>query len=275
METRLSDIGTPEPWHDPELPFLEVLGREIRYKAERAAGLHEQRLHPTLATQRRRLVNTDADAALRPTRARVERDGASRDGASRLALRMGRRSLMLMALLCLLGATAYGAGLVLSSTPQNPLAPGRSAFTLVASGGSGSAGWKLQLYTRGSEVCRVLSVAETEASACAERPSAGQLEATSAEGPSDRYVFGVVGEDILRVRVRIGHQTRMLATLEPSAAQRRRADLPAHVRYYVAMLRRFPTSSDPSALVEGLDFDGRPLGSPVPSCVETGEPGRC
>lgn len=261
-------MGISEPWHDPELRFLEVLDREVRLKAERAADLRQQRLQPVLATQRLRGAQTRV--ALPAPNAR-----AKRGEASRLALRMGRRSLTLMALLCLLGATAYGAGLVLSNAPRNPLVQGRGAFALVASGGAGDAAWKLRLYTRGGELCRALSVAETESSACAERPSAARVQASSAASPSHRYVFGVTGGKVLGVRVRAGDQTQTLATLAPSAGLRRRAGLPARVRFYVVVLRDMAASSNRAALVQALGVNGLSLGGPVPTCIETGQPGGC
>jgi hypothetical protein len=274
-----------EPWHDPELPFLDVLEQAVRRKAERATIRHEQRGHLSFSAGERRSGVSMPEAHAVPqgwrspgptgpsTAVPAASTTARRHDAMRRSGRVARRSLTLMALLCLIGASAYGASEVFSSSAPSPLGGKRGAFVLVASGKSGADRWKMRLYTRGSELCRVLSVAETEASDCASAPSAKQVEVTSAESPSHRYLFGVTGSGVGRVRIRLGHKTRVLSTRAP--AHERSTGLPAQVRYFLAVVARPAGGANPQAMVEGLSTADRPLGKPVASCLETGEPGRC
>ena len=274
------------PWHDPELHFLDVLEQEVRRKAERSAIRHEERQHlafsgahgsGALPSHRRdTLEAVAAHRSLTPSPPMpVPSRTAHRRQALRGPVRIARRSLTLMALLCLVGASAYGASEVFSKSTPNPLGGKLGAFAPVASGRSGPDRWKLRLYMRGGELCRVLNVAEAESSDCGPVPSAHAVEATSQQSPSRRYVFGITGAKVLRVRVRVGHARRTLPTHAPAARLAGSDGLPAHIRYYLAALPRPEGGADPQALVEGLSGAGAPLGKPVASCLETGEPGRC
>lgn len=275
-------MGEPEEsWHDPELPFLDVLEGEVRRRAERAALAHQQRRHlPSsdlprsgASIQRRRAAHREsrggAGVDTAPSRAARRRD------AVRGPLRIARRSLTLMTLLCLIGASAFGASKVFSKSTPNPLGGRPGAFALVARGASGSEAWQLRLYERSDELCRSLSVSETETSDCAAMPSPAAVEVTSAESPGRRYLFGVVGTQVRRVRVHFAGANLTVRTHAPAASLLRAHLLPAHVRYYVVAFSRPTSGTAPRAEVEGLGTHGRPLGTPVPSCLETGESGRC
>lgn len=278
----MSDTQEPKRWHDSELPFLDVLEQDIRRTAERAAIRHEQRHHLSFVGQRpaaspapggqRALARGHLSEQTSAAPAAPPRRGGE---LPRTSMRIARRSLTLVALLCLIGASAYGASEVFSNGATDPLAATRGAFALVASGHPGSDSWTLRLYMRGGELCRVLSVAETEASQCAGTPAPDSLEATSLQSPSRRYVFGVAGSAVARVHIRVAGRRQTIATSSPSAHQERVADLPTHVRYYLFSLPRASAPTSPAALVEGVGRDGHALGKPVPSCPETGEPGRC
>lgn len=255
-----------EPWHDPDLPFLDVLGQEIRRKAERAALVHQQRHH--LSSEARRPASAMGTERITTLTAR-------RRDALHGPIRIARRSLTLMLLLCLIGASAYGASEVLSKSTESPLGGKRGAFALVATGTAASEGWRLRLYTRSNELCRVLSIAEAVASDCAATPSPAAVEATSAQGPSSRYLFGVAGARVMRVRVRLAHTTVTVATHAPSPSLIHADGLPWHVRYYVIAISRPMGGADPVAKIAGLSTSGRQLGAPVLSCLETGESGHC
>lgn len=278
----MSDALEPKRWHDPELPFLDVLEQDIRRKAERAALHHEQRQQLSFVGQRP-LASSAPGEERAPAHGRLSKQisaafpAQTRRGGElpRTSMRIARRSLVLVALLCLIGASAYGASEVFSGGATDPLDAKRGAFAVVASGHLGSDSWALRLYMRGGELCRVLSVAETEASQCAGTPGPDILEATSLQSPSRLYVFGVTGSAVARVRIRVAGQRRTVATRSSSARQERIADLPARVRYYLFSLPRASAPTSPAALVEGVGTDGHTLGKPVPSCPETGEPGRC
>lgn len=174
----------PEPWHDLELPFLDVLEQDLRRKAERAELHHQQRQHLS-PTPRRPSHSTAAGSAHSSERAGqgLPSKPRLRGELPRTSMRIARRSFTLLALLSLIGASAFGASKVFSGSAPNPLAPSQGAYAAVASGRSGADTWKLGLYTRGNELCRVLAVGEVEASQCAGPPSATGIEATSAESP--------------------------------------------------------------------------------------------
>jgi hypothetical protein len=275
-----ADVRDPAPWHDPELPFLDVLEQEVRRRAQHAAIHHEQRQRLPFAQsisipERRAALARRSPAAAAPAPVHIASHVSRRLMSLRGPARVARRSLTLMALLCLIGASAYGASEVFSGAAPNPLAARRGAFAQVASGGAGTAAWTLRLYMRGGELCRVLSVAEYEASDCAPAPSARRVEATSAESPSHDFVFGVVGGDVASVRVRLGSQSQTIRTEAPDSDLRRIAGLPAHLRFYLATWQRKARTGEVSATVEGLSASDQPLDKPQPSCLETGEPGRC
>lgn len=275
------EMEETEPWHDPELPFLDVLGQEVRRRAERAALVHQQRQHrsfsgtsrsdASITARRAGALDGPASATIAATPSRSTR----RRDAVRGSLRIARRSVTLMMLLCLIGASAYGASEVFSKAPASPLGGRPSAFAVVAAGGSGSETWQLRLYARSGELCRTLEVSETEASDCADAPSPTAVEATSAESPSRRYLFGIAGAKVMGVRVRVAGASVAAATHAPAPSLLRTDGLPSHVRYYVVAFARPDGGTDPRAEVEGLSATGRLLGAPVPSCLETGESGRC
>jgi hypothetical protein len=271
------ESGTEETelWHDPELPFLDVLGQEIRRKAERAALLHRQRHH--LASEaplsRGPIPERRRGSAAGPET--ITTRTARRREALHGPMRIARRSLTLMLLLCLIGASAYGASEVFSKSTRSPLSGRSGPFALVATGSSGSEGWRLRLYAHSDELCRVLSVSETEASDCAATPSPGAVEATSAQGPSSRYLFGVAGARVMRVRVRFAHADMTVSTHALKQSLARVDDLPSHVRYWVIALPRPMGRVDPVAKISGLSRSGERLGAPFLSCLETGESGHC
>lgn len=276
------EVDEPAIWHDPELPFLDVLEQQVRRSAERAAIRHQQRHHLPCAGQpsaRSPLHESAGALAEHKTPPRIHaatsRLSGSRTrrstGLQRASARIARRSLTLVVLLSLIGASAYGASRVFSGD-GNPLTPHRGAYVMVASGRAGADSWKLRLYVRGDELCRELSLSESEASECASAPAARKLEATSAQSASRRYVFGVTGGLVRRVWVHVGAQSKTVSTYAPGPGQTS-AGLPPHVRFFVATFPRAPRAGTPGARVQGLALGGRALGAPVPSCVETDEVG--
>jgi hypothetical protein len=232
-----------EPPYDPELPFLEALEREVHRSALRAAHLHT-RTHAR----------------------RVERSEPG--GISRIA----RRSLTLVALICLIGASAFGAGEILSGSAPNPNVVRQGPLVTVASGHAGADAWSLRLYRRDADLCRVLVVAENESSHCAPAPRAQSLAATSVVSPLRRYVFGVSGNDVAQVSVSVGSSTQTVAT---HALHVGAAGLSRGVRWFMAVLDRPAGASNPPAVVRGIDTEHRALGPARVSCVETGEAESC
>jgi hypothetical protein len=246
-----------EPTHhyDPELPFLYELEREVRRRAERAAYATGHALGapaPVHAQQTRR--------TLRPRP---------------IPMRVARRSLTLVALLCLVGASAYGANQVFSGGTSNPTVVHQSAFVLVAAGHAGSEAWSLRLYTRGGDLCRVLVADENESSRCAPAPGTRALSVTSLVSPLRQYVYGVTGGKTARVIVRAGGATATVATHAPSSVQAHAAGLPGATRWFIAVLSRPTGDANPPALVQGLDTAGHLTGPVRVACAQTAQPQVC
>lgn len=272
----------PEQLYDPELPCLEALEHEIRRRALRAArgaarvyvatGSADTAPHSHAAT------GSAAPGHAGERRQRTSLRGWSPPGrrrSSQTAARIARRTLTLVALLSLIGATAYGARAVFSGGSPNPAAVEQRPFVLVASGSSGGEHWTLRLYRRGGELCRVLVVAEAEASRCGPVPAPGQLGVTSVVSPQRRYLFGVTGDAVARVAVHVGEAAQTLTTYELSRRQARAGDLPPGARYFIGIVARPRLGADPPALVRPLDAAGRPTEPARMDCVEAAQPQSC
>jgi hypothetical protein len=288
-----------EPPYDPDLPFLEALEREVHSNALRAAH-RRKRSHETRSTaawlttargtaarsgsRSDPLERTDAAnpvsmnkrmqrdwMATEPVHKRVLKDTRPGIGA---APRIARRSLTLVALICLIGASAFGAGKILSGTAPNPSVVHQGPIVSVASGQAGSDRWSLRLYRRDSDLCRALVVTETEASHCAPAPGVGALAVTSVVSPLRRYVFGVSGSDVTDVSMRVGTSTLTVPThsLDTSSLH---AGLPAHIRWFVAILKRPADAYNPPALVHGIEAKHGASETTHMSCVETVEAQSC
>jgi hypothetical protein len=237
-----------EPPYDPELPFLEALEREVHRSALRAA-----RPSPHAHSRARR------------------GEHSGRGGVSRIA----RRSLILVALMCLIGASAFGADRIFSGGVPNPNVVHQGPLVTVAGGHAGTDVWWLRLYRREADLCRVLVVAETESSRCAPAPGAGSLAATSVVSPLRRYVFGVSGGEVAQVSVSVGSSTQTVATHALDTARVGGAGLPGGLRWFVAVLDRPAGAVNPPAVVRGVDAEHRVLGPARVSCVEGGEAESC
>ena len=206
-----------------------------------------------------------------PVYRRPRRDGGPVPGLSRIA----RRSLTLVALLCLVGASAFGAREALSGGKSNLTVVRQGPFVLAAAARSGPDSWSLRLYRREAELCRVLVVADTESSRCSPVPGMRSLELASVVSPLRRYVFGVTGENVARVSVSVGGSVQTVPTHVLDAARSRAGGLPPRVRWFLAVLDRPASSSNPPALVHALDAEGHVLGPTHASCVETSEREQC
>jgi len=269
----------PQGGYDPELPFLYALEREIARRAHRAYETREhQRLRALREQARTRRGGAGAPlGASAGTGAR--RRGGKADGARRRSLapagvRMARRSLTLVALLCLIGASAYGAGRIFSGGAPSPAAVTQSAFVRVAGGDSGPDRWSLRVYLRGDELCRVLVVADAESSRCSAPPDSHSLGVTSVVSPTRRYVYGIAGVAVARVSVHAG-SAHASAPTRPLGAAAAAVGLSRRERWFVVILPRPVGEPDPSATVQAVDAAGNPLGAPVSDCAEGTETQRC
>jgi hypothetical protein len=256
-----SDESLPpetRPPYDPELHFLETLEREVARSAERAARANHGRASKGPTTQ---------PPARRPG---AEHGWHVRDTGRRIA----RRSVTLVALACLIGASAFGAREALSGSGASQIAPHRGAFALVARGGSAES-WTLRAYRLGSALCRALVVAGNQGSRCAPPPAARGLSVTDVLGPQRQYVVGVAGRRIAAIAVRSSGAVRLIHTFTLDRAVARRGGLPARTRYFVAILPRLIARADPPVRVRALDDRQRPIGAPLTVCVENTEPSQC
>ena len=93
--------------------------------------------------------------------------------------------------------------------------------------------------------------------------------------PLRRYVFGITGEDVVQVSVRVGGSTLVVPTHAPNSARARAAGLGSGARWFLAILGRPTDNSNPPAFVRGLDTRGRAQGPASVSCVESTEPQQC
>jgi hypothetical protein len=224
--------------YDPELPFLADLEEQVRAHAERAIRppRRSRRPHP-------------------------------------VALRMTRRTAVLVGLLCLLAATAFGARAVFSGGSPSPAAVHQGAFVLVEDGQTGEDRWTLRLYTRGGELCRALVVLDqTASSRCAPAPAPETVGVMSAASARRRYVFGVAGARVDAIRVRAGASQLTVATHALSERQARAAGASSATRYFLAILTRPLGRPDPPAIVTGLDAAHRRLGGAHVDCLEDSSP---
>lgn len=285
MTTGHERDATPEGeggWYDRELPFLNALERDVRRHARNAAATR-RRAHAARGHPAHRYAAASWQIASRSERQIVshsEPEGRARAQASRLGpagARVARRSLTLLALFSLIGASAFGAGRIFSGGAPDPAAVRQSEFVTVAAGYAGRDHWSLRVYTRGAELCRVLSVGETESSRCSAATGGHSLGATSALSSTRRYLFGISGASIAAVSIRAsgGSSARRVPTHPLPALGASRARLGAGERWYLAVLARPVGEPDPALRIQGLDRGGRPVGASIVDCVETDENQRC
>lgn len=260
MSASTPEASPPEDWYDAELPFLQALEHEVARSAERAAQ-----------APRERPASTPPRSPARIRRGSYERRGSH----TRTTTRVARRVLTLVALLGLLGASAFGAREALSGAGASPVDVRRGEFALVAHSIAGSESWSLEAYRLGADLCRVLLAPGSEGSRCSAAPPPGTVDVTSTIGALQRYVFGVTGPRIAWVAVRSGSVARTIRTRALSPARARRAGLPLSARYFVTVFARPYGAPDPPVLVRGLDSERRRVGAALVSCIEGEEPRQC
>jgi hypothetical protein len=237
--------------YDPELPFLADLEKHVRAQAEHALREAGRSKQSVSLARRTRLSGP-------------------------LAARMTRRTAILVGLLFLLAATAFGARSVFFTDTQSPIVVRQGAFVLVASGRAGADQWALRLYTRDGQLCRSLAVVgQAEASRCAPSPDASEVGVTSLSSASKSYVFGVAGSRVRAVRVHSGHTTLTVETYTPGGKRAHLAGLSSSSRYFVASLQRPIGNGEDSALVTALDAGRRPIEETRVVCFEEAGPPPC
>ena len=271
------DDGPSTYRYDPELPFLYELEREVRRMAWQAARNGRSCVRggapgkPLQADRGLVGAATGPDSSEHGGQTRKRRGGLPRTGS-----RVARRAFVLVALLCLIGASAYGAGHIFATAP-NPTIVRRSAFVPVAGGRerTNSDDWSLRLYMRGGELCRVLVVGENESSRCSMPFGADTFGVTSMVSPTRRYFYGIAGPAVERVEIHAGGLAANVSTQPAPTALARAAGLPRGARWFVAILGRPVGEPDPPAHVLGIGARGRAATHTLIDCAETTEPQPC
>jgi hypothetical protein len=266
--------GQAQPY-DPELGFLKSLEREIKRSALRATGRQEISAGRQEITAGRHVPRRSPSSRAGHAEAEVVRGRQRRGSQLRGVSRIVRRSLALVALICLVGASAFGAREIFSGSESNPAVAHQGPFALVTSGRASSDRWSLRLYRRETDLCGVLVVGESESSRCTPAPQQRSLAVTSLVSPSRRYVFGIAGSAVAEVTVRMDDSALTVATRAPDTTTIRVAGLPGNARWFLASLPRQSGSSGSIALVRGLDGKHHPLGPAIQSCVEADEAKGC
>jgi hypothetical protein len=228
--------------YDPELPFLADLEKRVRAYAERAETL----------------TTPSGDAVAPKQRRRTPR---------RLPLRAARRTAVLVTLLCLLAATAFGTRAAFFTSAQSPIQPHQSRFVALAHGRAGADRWTLRLYARGGQVCSELNVVAQQASSrCVPPPGKTALAASGLTSVARAYVFGTTGARVDTVTVRAGGAPLDIAT-HPLGKSARALGVPASTRYFVAVLQPRSGRSARRATLTGRDRVHAPLGRPSVVCL--------
>ena len=227
--------------YDPELRFLADLEIQVSTWAEQADR------HPHAPTR----------ASYRPW------------WRGQQTLRMTRRTVVLVGLLCLLGATAFGARAVLFPGSRGPATVAQGASVLLAHGRDGHSEWTLEVYVRGGEPCRALVIsAQVASSRCGPVPRPEDLDAMSAVSTARRYLFGMAGSNVRAVRIHLGPGVIVAQTQRISPSQAREAGISATTRFFVSVVARPLGLSDQPALVTPLGSIRHAVGPPSLVCVE-------
>jgi len=235
--------------YDPGLPFLAEL---------------EGRVHD--------FAKAHLETATQTARSPIPRTPAPRRARRSSPARLVRRTAILVALLCLLGASAFGAGAVLFTGALNPPAPHQSRSVTIANGFSGSTHWSLRVYTRAGQVCSELIIlSQQEVSRCAPRPADAALESTGLAGITHSYLFGLVGSRVRNVDVAAGRDSATVATR--ALGKRSHLDIPASTRWFIAVVPRSPGPVIHSATLTARDADLHLLGRRHTCLGEDGPPG--
>jgi hypothetical protein len=188
---------------------------------------------------------------------------------------MGRRTLVLVVLLCLIAASAFAAHKIFSSAKRvNPTIVAQGPLVTIAYGNTGSESWSLRVYERGGQLCRLLVAAGVESSRCAPAPAPPVLGVSALASPDHRFIFGVTGDAVRQIAV--GTRDKVLTATYPLEGRRvRAAGVPVAARYFVLALDQSRRSTERPLEVQALDARHHPTGRPRLICVQGPEPSTC
>jgi hypothetical protein len=228
-----------------DLPILDELGAEFRRLVAAELGASGVAATPASAA---------VDARPAPVHAHPTAVRRRRGGRRRLV----RRAAIVFALLCLVGTGALAARVHLGG--------GQASDTSPAVLGSG-AGWQLAAHRHAGSLCLLVDVSGDLADSCGPLPGPRGVRATSAVGLRVRYVVGLAGRDVARVRVRVG--THVVTAVTHAPADRGRATgagVPSGMRWFVAVLPLGAGVGTAPARVAPLDAAGRSIGAAALDC---------
>jgi len=212
---------------DHTLPILDELGREFRALVRSELEADQVREAPR---QRRRRVRVP-----RATRRRI-----------------ARRTVVVFALLCLVGSAALAARSVVGGSD-------RPHDTKPAALGTAS-GAQLSVYRHEGQLCVAVLIAGASTSECGVAPDAVAVRMTSATTATRRYLVGIAGVRVQRVRVRVGRHRidrPTHAPVDPVAAHA--AGAPEGLRWFVASVPLHAAKGMP-ATATPLDAHGHEIG---------------
>jgi len=188
----------------------------------------------------------------------------------RVSVRVTRRALVLVGLVCLIGASALAGHSVLSGSPQKTSPP-----TLLASGGSGLTSWQLESYVYRGTSCYALFAGGTVASKCQATPGRDGVNALSAVDPNERLVAGLAGNRVATVLIEVGKH-RILDTTQSQRSGTRAVGLAHQMRWFVAIIpSKTSAAASPPARLTPRAPDGRSLGPPILDCSLGGTSQMC
>ncbi|HXC46486.1 MAG TPA: hypothetical protein VNU24_07765 [Solirubrobacteraceae bacterium] len=221
--------------HDPELGIL----RELEVEFERELAL------------------------IAPARPRVRwRD--------RVTVRVTRRALVLVGLVCLVGGSALAGRSVLAGSPQTNSPP-----TLLASGGRGLESWQFETYEYRGASCYVLFADSTATSRCQAAPGKSDIDAVSASDSSERFVVGLAGAGVATVLIEVGKH-RVLTRTHVPRTKMSGTKLGSELRWFVAIVPgKASAATSPPASITPRASDGRPLGPQLLDCSLGGASQAC
>ncbi|HTT95565.1 MAG TPA: hypothetical protein VMF55_12900 [Solirubrobacterales bacterium] len=207
------------------------------------------------AQMRRRIIAAEVAAAKAPAAPRPHvsppappaRRGRER---GRTVRRVTNRSLVIVALLCLIAGVALAAGL----GSHDGAAPRSTSPRLLGEG----RGVQLFGYRDEGRLCLRLRTAGHGAGSCAMEPDRGGLSAASEMVDGRRFVIGYAAPRIRRVGARVGrHAASAAARLPGDREAARQAGVPDRLRWFVVDLGAAGTSP---ARLRGFDAADRAVG---------------
>jgi hypothetical protein len=251
--------------HNPDLPILDELGAEFEALAKAAAG------SPAGDRVDRARGGADLDrhgtrrrVAATPTRATRERRSQAR--------RVGRRAAIVLVLVCLVGGVAFAA-------LRGGGSDGRSHTAPAPLGRAADGAWTLSVYRDEGRLCGLFVPRGGELSGrCGIAPGPGAVWAESAIAAGRRYVFGVVGGGVTRIRSSLAEDEVSRGIWRTAVAPARQpidpgaagdAGLPAGDRWFVLDLGAAAGSPDHGrapAVVIPIDDSGHRAGRAYVDC---------